>query len=261
MYYYIYDEFLSDKKYERAIGEIETRLTDLGITGKIGRLNAFTNAKGLIRDEAKRGAKTIVVVGNDETMAKVVEGLGDAKVTLGIIPVGTPTSIANSLGIPDGVEACDILSRRVTQKIDLGIVNGRYFLSHLRIPGGNVSLEGDGKYRITALSPDCDIVISNLRGTGESHETRGGYCAGDPMDGWLDALIEPRPAAFDGFKGFFGAKSLTASVIPLRKASVTSPDPISVVADGKAFTNDSLSIEIVPDRLRVITGRERAFAA
>jgi len=262
MYYYIYDTFLTDKKHERTIAEIETRLTDLGITGKIGRLTAFTNAKGLIRDESKRGAQTIVVVGNDETMAKVVEGLGDAKVTLGIIPVGTPTSIANALGIPDGVDACDILSKRVTQKIDLGVVNGRYFLSHLRIPGGNVSLESDGKYRVTALSPDCDIVISNLRGTGERQETQGGYCAGDPMDGWLDALIEPRPGSMGGFRGLFRNRhDSVASVIPFRKASVTSPEPISVIADGKAFTNDSLSIEIVPDRLRVITGRERVFAA
>lgn len=262
MYYYIYDSFLADKKHERAIASIETRLADLGISGKVGRLTPFTNAKGLIRDEAKRGAQTVVVVGNDETMAKVVEGLGEAKITLGIIPVGTPTSIASALGIPEGVDACDILSKRVTQKIDLGVVNGRYFLSHLRIPGGNVSLESDGKYRVTALSGDCDIVISNLRAAGESTETRGGYCAGDPMDGWLDALIEPRASAGGGFRGFFrGRRESQSSVIPFRKASVTSSEPISVVADGKSFTNDSLSIEIVPDRLRIITGRERAFAA
>lgn len=258
MYYYIYDSFLVDKKHERVLAGIETRLTDLGITGKIGRLTPFTNAKGLIRDEAKRGAETVVVVGNDETIAKVIEGIGDAKITLGIIPVGTPTSIARALGIPDGVDACDILSKRVTQKVDLGVVNGRFFLSQLRIVSGNVSIESEGKYRVTALCADCDITISNLRDADAPARDSHGYASGDPMDGWLDALITPRVA---GFSSVFGRKEDKASsVIPMRRASVTAQEPISAIADGRAFTNDILSIEIVPDKLRIITGRERAFA-
>lgn len=258
MYYYIYDNFLSDKRHEREIAEIETRLTDLGITGKIGRLSAFMNARGLIRDEAKRGASTIVVVGNDETVAKVVEGIGDAKITLGIIPVGSPCTIARALGIPSGVESCDILSKRVTQKIDMGSVNGRLFLSQLRITGGNVSIESEGKYRVTALSPDCDITISNLRESDSGQRDSDGYSAGDPMDGWLDALITPRVQGIGGM--FMSRADKASSVIPLRRASITSETPIAATADGREFTNEVLSIEIVPDRLRIITGRERAFA-
>lgn len=260
MYYYIYDGFLAEKKFEREIGSIETRLTDLGISGKIGRLSAFTNARGLIRDEAKRGAQTVVVVGNDETVAKVVEGIGDAKITLGIIPVGAPTAIARALGIPHGVEACDILSKRVTQKIDLGRVNGRYFLSQLRVMsiGGNVSIESDGKYRVTALCPECEITISNIREAGAAPRDGEGYSAGDPMDGWLDALITPKSAGLGGM--FRSRADKAASVIPLRRASITSTEPIAAIADGRSFTNDVLSIDVVPDRLRIITGRERAFA-
>ena len=88
MYFYIYDSFLHDKRFERDLAAIETRLTDLGVSGKIGRLTPFVSARGLVRDEARRGAQTVVVVGNDATVAKVVEGLGEEKVTLGIIPVG-----------------------------------------------------------------------------------------------------------------------------------------------------------------------------
>lgn len=258
MYFYIYDSFLTDKKYERELAAIENRITDLGLSGKIGRLSAFTNARGLIRDEAKRGAQTVVVVGNDETIAKVVEGIGDAKITLGIIPVGEPAEIGRALGIPVGTDACDILSRRVTQKIDLGSVNGRLFLYELRILGGNVSIESEGKYRVTALKPDCDITISNLRGPDAGLRDSDGYAAGDPMDGWLDALITPRSQGFGSM--FQSREDKASSVIPLRRASITSETPIAAVADGREFTNESLSIEVVPDRLRIITGRERAFA-
>ncbi len=258
MYYYLYDTFLTEKKYERVLAAVETRLTDLGISGKIGRLTPFTNARGLIRDESSRGVQTVVVVGNDETIAKVVDGIGDAKMTLGIIPIGAPSAIARSLGIPEGEGACDVLSKRITQKIDLGMVNGKFFLSHVRIPGGTVTLQGDGKYRITTLVSDCEIIVSNLRGEEMAEDGREGCRGGDPMDGLLDTLITPKQGTLGGI---FGRKEdYASSVIPLRKISVTSPDPISIVADGREFTHNSLSIEIAPDKLKIITGRARTFA-
>ncbi|MEK9152001.1 MAG: diacylglycerol kinase family protein, partial [Patescibacteria group bacterium] len=249
--------FLNERKYDRVLAAIETRLTDLGISGKIGRLTPFTNARGLIRDEEKRGVKTIVVVGNDETVAKVVDGLGDSKVTLGIIPVGVPAAIAVSLGIPEGEEACDVLSKRITQKIDLGRINGHFFISSVHIPKGRLLIEGEGRYRISTLVEQCEVIVSNLMGGGVVLDERAGACAGDPKDGFLDTVITPRCG---NFRGFFRSKLAAASsVIPLRKVNITSDEPISVVTDGRAVMSDKLFIEIVPDRLRVITGKERAF--
>lgn len=267
MYYYIYDSFLADKKYDRVIATIETRLADLGISGKIGRLTPFTNARGLIRDEIRRGVQTIVVVGNDETVAKVVGGIDDAKVTLGFIPVGGPTLIARSLGIPEGEEACDILSRRVTQKIDLGSVNGHLFLSQVCMPGAKCTIESEGKFRVTSLVEDCEIIVSNLRlsedfvaseAAKQQAVESNGYSVGDPMDGWLDALITTKEQTF--MSKFRKDAGTSRSVIPTRKLTVTSEEPVAVVADGRTFSNNVISIEIIPDRLKVITGRERIFA-
>lgn len=256
MYYYIYDSFLADRKYDRVIAEVETRLTDFGISGKIGRLTPFTSARGLIRDEVKRGAQTVVVVGNDETVAEVIDGLGEAKVTLGIIPIGGPIEIARSLGIPEGPDACDVLSKRLTQKLDLGKVNGRFFLSQVHIPQGRVTIEGESSFRISALQADCEIVISNL-GAYSGHEPEPN-APGNPQDGFLDAMIVPKGG---GFWSMFRAKSdFTSSVFPLRKMSITSDEPMPITADGKKFMHNVASIEIVPDHLKVITGRMRVFA-
>jgi len=268
MYYYIYDTFLNDKKYERILASVETRLTDLGISGKIGRLTPFTNAKGLIRDEVKRGAHTIVAVGNDETIAKIVDGIGEAKITMGIIPVGPSCRIARSLGIPEGEDSCEVLSRRITQKIDLGTVNGHFFLSHVRMPGAKLQIEGDGMYRITSLVEDCELTVSNLRVDASpaevdekkrSHDLMGtGYLAGDPMDGWLDAFITPRASTF--FDRVLRRRDDAPSVIPMRRVTITCPEPIAIEADGRMFSHNVISIEIVPDHLKIITGRERVFA-
>ncbi len=257
MYFYIYDSFLTEKKYERELAVIETRLTDLGISGKIGRLTPFTNAKGLIRDELRRGVQTIVVVGNDETVSKVIGGLGDEKITLGLIPVGAPTFIAESLGIPYGEEACEVLSRRVTQKVDLGKVNGNYFLSDVRITQGKVTIESEGKFRIKSLVQECEILVSNLRNPQMAEsEYAVAQQPGDPQDGLLDALIVPKAT---GIFSRFAAVG-HPSVIPFKRLNIVSEEPISIVADGRRFTHNAVEIEIVPDKLRVITGRERVFA-
>ena len=268
MYFYIYDSFLAEKKYERVIASVETRLTDLGISGKIGRLTPFTNARGLIRDEVRRGVQTIVVVGNDETVAKVIGGIDDAKITLGFIPVGNGTMIARSLGVPEREEACEVLSRRVTQKIDLGSVNGHLFLSQVRMPGGKVTIESEGKYRITSLEDDCEIIVSNMRLSEETVAAESakaqavestGYSVGDPMDGWLDALITSHKST-SFLSRLRGGGDVHRSVIPAKRLSLTSDEPIVIEADGRRFSNNVISIEIVPDRLKVITGRERVFA-
>ncbi|MFH1047332.1 MAG: diacylglycerol kinase family protein [Patescibacteria group bacterium] len=257
MYFYIYDNFLSEKKYSRLLATIETRLTDLGVSGKIGRLSPFTSAKGLIRDEVRRGTETIVVVGNDETVSKAVEGIGDLQVTLGMIPIGAPTDIAAALGIPDGVEACDVLSKRLTQQIDLGRVNGRFFLSSLRIPSGRVTIEGDGHYRIVTPTADCEVIVSNLRsGLMPQTSIEVANAPGDPMDGLLDALIVPQNVSRFGFS----RRPSAPSVIPMRRMNIRSEEPIDMYADGQAFSAKDFLIEVVPDCLKVITGRTRTFA-
>lgn len=258
MYFYIYDSFLADRKYEKVLAAVETRLTDLGISGKIGRLTPFNNARGLIRDETRRGAETVVVVGNDETVAQVVDGIGDAQVTLGIIPVGEPTEIARALGIPDGADACDVLSKRVTQRIDLGTVNGHLFLSQVRLPKGRITMEGEGKYRITALETEAETVVCNLRRSALLNEKeRARLRTGDPQDGYLDALITMTQTGWTRFL----RPAASASVIPVKKLSIAAGEaPIEVEVDGRKVTGETITIEVVPKRLKVITGRDRLFA-
>ena len=254
MYYFIYDSYLTDRKHDRTMAAVETRLTDLGLSGRIGRLNAFTNARGLVRDEIRKGAETIVVVGNDETVAKVISGIGDSAITIGLIPIGQPNGMARALGIPSGAEACDVLSRRVTQKVDLGSLNGQLFLSEVRIPPGNYSVEIEGRYRIFPKTTDCELVVSNMRGfglmpSGSSREL------GDPQDGVLDVMIIPAKSV-GWMSGFRHGRS---TLVPVRKMIVRGEEPFEAFVDTVRISTREMVIEVVPDRLKVITGRERIF--
>ena len=232
---------------------VETRLTDLGLSGRIGRLSAFTNARGLMRDETRKGIKTIVVVGNDETVAKVISGIGEADVTLGIIPIGQPNEIAKSLGIPEGVEACDVLSRRVTQKVDLGVVNGQLFLSEVRMPAADYAVEIEGKYKIFPQTKDCEVVVSNMRGfglmpSGSSREL------GNPQDGVLDAMILPKKT-----RRWRRNQRLGSTLIPVRRMVVRGDESFDAYIDTVRINSKEMVIEVAPGRLKVITGRERVF--
>ena len=102
MYVYLYDNFLRERKYNKLVKAMEISLTDFGIAGKILRLHNFVDAKPIIDDEIKRGAKTFVVVGNDRTLGHVLSRAATAGCTFGFIPIGSFTSIAGVLGIPVG---------------------------------------------------------------------------------------------------------------------------------------------------------------
>lgn len=160
MYYYIYDSFLSDKKYRKLLAQIETRLTDLGINGKINRLSFLKNINDIITDEIKCGNNTIVALGNDATINKVINIIANLDVFLGVIPIGKEQKISKILGIPEGLAACETLSARIIKKINLGKVNNSYFVSSLDAAGRDIILECDNNFVIN-LEQTNHIKIAN----------------------------------------------------------------------------------------------------
>lgn len=243
MYCYLYDEFLQEnKRFEREILRIENRLTDLGIAGKISRLALFRRADEMIRDEIRRGVSTIVVVGNDTTVRKVIDVVADNDVVLGIIPIGPNNTLAQMMGIPEGLPACDILSARRVEKIDLGTVNGRRFITCLSMPNFHAEITCEDKFRVMAVARQAELEIRNLADVT------------NPKDGQFEAVIR---AAVK--KGIFGKKQLKESVLPLSSMAIRSEKPISLFVDGEEITSTRFDIGIEPMTLKVIIGKDRVF--
>ncbi|MFH1133965.1 MAG: diacylglycerol kinase family protein [Nanoarchaeota archaeon] len=87
-------------------------------------------ATSLARDN--EGYASVVAVGGDGTINSVVNGLAGQQTPLGIIPAGSVNRIAKSLGIPSGLSAStDLLLSQDHHPVDLGEVNGAYFLGWL----------------------------------------------------------------------------------------------------------------------------------
>lgn len=258
MYLYLYDHFLNDPKHQKTLSRIEMRLTDLGIGGKISRLSPLKNLKELINDEIRFGVKTIVAVGNDETVSMVINNIIKYEnITFGIIPLGKNNAIAHDLAIPEGEEACDVLSARKLEKIDLGKVNNTYFISGISISAENsITLECENKYHITPETASCSIYICNLRPAALGEASTEGFF--NPRDGMLEALVVPMAELSGSFFGFMKkTQTLKNSIFPFKKISVATKKSVTVTTDGKKVLKPPFDIEVVPKKLTVVVGRKR----
>lgn len=253
MYVYLYDDFLRQKRYSTTLKSIENRLTDFGIAGKIIRLQSFTNPEAVIQDEIRRGAENIVIVGNNETFGRVCSRAAALQAVFGFIPVGPNNEIAEVLGIPTGVEACEVLSRRRKIGLDVGWVNNRYFVSQLHIPAHPILIEYDEKFAVSALTGKMQLVVCNLQPFIWKQKGKKDFVV-HPQDGKLEAFMRPL-----SFKKMFKEVYEDPSVFPFEEMHITSDKPFVMIADGKKSKETKVTIRLAKKRIQMIVGRDRKF--
>lgn len=254
MYVYLYDNFLRHKRFDSALKAIETRLTDYGIAGKIIRLQTFTNAEAVVEDEIKKGAKTVVMVGDDGTFARVLSRAASCQVLFGFIPLGSDNSIANVLGIPVGESACDILARRRKIRLDVGWFNNRYFISQLHILPHPIVVEYNESFKVGSKEGGkTEVVVCNLQPF--LWKNKGKDFVVHPQDGKLEAFLRPV------VKGGFFKKEVfeDPSIFPFEEMVVSSKTPFVVQADGKESKETKITIKLAKSRIEMIVGKERKF--
>jgi len=254
MYVYLYDNFLKQKRYESVIKSMETKLTDYGIAGKIIRLQHYTHAEILVEDEIRKGAKTVVIVGNDKTFGYVLSRAAACKITYGFLPVGLENNIAAVLGIPVGVEACDVLARRRKLRLDVGWVNNRYFISQLHIPPSRIEIEYDESFRVSAQSGKMELVVCNLKPF--SWNNKGKQHVVHPQDGKLEAFL--RPIVKSGLL-MKRDRLEPPSIFPFEEMVVSSSTPFPVETDGKITKEMKIKIRLAKSRIDMVVGKGRKF--
>jgi len=250
MYQYIYDKSLADKRNSKILSELENRLTDLGIHGRIDRMHPLKSVRESMDDGLRQGVKTVIAVGGDDTFKRVLDVASNRDLVLGFIPMESGCSFAAALGIPEGLAACDILSARLTETLDMGRVNGQYFLTDVSFDATDVTLECEDRFRVR-LVRGGRISICNIASLGRE-DTRH---LADPFDGYLDAVLAPTAE-----RGLFRRERSEQSVLQLKRVVARSPKPFRFVADGRELENQTVEIDIADRRVKVIIGKGRLFA-
>lgn len=152
----IYNPFSGDKSFKFDIDVCVKLFQEGGYDVHIFRTSSSDSIEKHIR-EMSPDYDVIVVSGGDGTVNLVVNGLMNRglSIPLGIIPSGTANDFASFLNIKkDDLEACcRTIIETQPKKIDIGMVNGRYFIN---VCGGGL---------LTNVSQNIDIDFKNTFGT------------------------------------------------------------------------------------------------
>ncbi|MBC5811695.1 MAG: YegS/Rv2252/BmrU family lipid kinase [Candidatus Eremiobacteraeota bacterium] len=113
--------------------------------GEVERIGEAARARGIevreiraasggrrLRRELERarasGVPSVLVAGGDGSMTLAANVFAHSQVAIGVLPLGTGNSFAQTLGIELDLEkALDVVAGGRIAGVDLGIVNGRYF--------------------------------------------------------------------------------------------------------------------------------------
>ncbi len=256
MYAYIYDAFVTGPRFASLRDRVETRLSRLGIQGNIRRVTVLHPLRSAVVESARTRATTIVMVGNDESILRSLDALAVADRPIGIIPVGNPAEncIAQTLGIPMGELACDVLARRRILPVDLGLAGSRLFLTRASIHADRIVCTGDnGAFRISSIARGVTLTITNIAATtGDGTHTHNAT----PCDGFLEVEITKKKRAL---RRFFFTDDEQSSCLPMRRLTITEPAGGSLLLDGVTSVSIPTTITVANVQLRCIVGRRLAF--
>lgn len=112
---------------------------DLGANGwqlELVETHKSGDAMWLSRQAARDGLDLVLVAGGDGTINEAANGLVGSNTILGIVPVGTGNILAHQMHMPilspvppyQVSEVADSLLRSRVQRVDAGVINGRYFV-------------------------------------------------------------------------------------------------------------------------------------
>jgi diacylglycerol kinase (ATP) len=115
---------------------LSTFLQDLGYA-----VTACSTKQGLYKKCLNEHSDLILVAGGDGAITRVIRSLPNFNVPLAILPLGTANNIARSLGLEGEADVLlDCIRKRITRKLDVGLVSGGPWKKRRFVEGVGVGL-------------------------------------------------------------------------------------------------------------------------
>jgi diacylglycerol kinase family enzyme len=102
---------------------------------RVVAIDPTVNVRTVVREALDAGLKTFVVAGGDGSVHHVAQALVGTDGILGVVPVGSVNHLARDLQLPidDWRTAIEVALRGEVRQIDVGRINGRYFLNSVML--------------------------------------------------------------------------------------------------------------------------------
>ncbi len=248
-----------------------------------------TNGPGDAEAQAERaveaGFGTIVAAGGDGTINEVVNGIGNAPIALGILPMGTVNVLAMELGIPfDLVSAWKVIRNGRIKLIDEATANGHIFVQMAGVGADAEVIARNNRQMKHVLGPLSYLLTATkvaaerpprIRVTSDGHGTvegsfvlvgNGRYYGGpfplfahaDMQDGLLDIYVFKYMNYLHLMRYFrgmlFGSLASFSDVtyFKARRVLVESSRQVPLEADGELVGHSPVEFVVRRRRLRVI---------
>lgn len=132
MYLLVVNPTSGGGKGSKIATEVRTELKKLKLSYRELVGSSGESAQALLREAISRDEiDAVIVVGGDGMINHVLQILANTKIPLLPIAAGTGNDFVRTLGIPMGINALKLLSNASAEAIDLGRVNGRFFVNIL----------------------------------------------------------------------------------------------------------------------------------
>ena len=270
----------------RALPDVRGEFDRLGIEHRIEQTRSLEHARELAVAATSAGEVT-ATLGGDGLISAVAGALKHSSGVLGVLPGGRGNDFARVLGIPlDPVAACAVVAADVVRELDLGVVNGRTFISIAscgfdsdanRIANETRLVRGNLVYAYGALRALAGWRPARFEVTLDDREPRtlSGYTvavansaaygggmlmapSASPDDGTLDVvMVEDVPKLRflrllpTVFKGEH-VRQRAVHVSRAREVVVTADRPFTMYADGDPIAELPATVGVLPGAVKVI---------
>lgn len=275
-------------KCKRSFPVLKSKLLERGIAHNFTFSHYSGHIKELAIEAKKQGCKKIIVCGGDGTVHEAINALVGSDVKLGVLPLGTGNDFARNLGIKEDLDfACNVLYQGKVRHVDVVKVNdSRYYGSVGGIGFDSEVASWANRYKkftpminiytlailaklFTFKFKKVEIAYDKGNYKGEilmaafgNTEWYGGGINITPTavmdDGWLDICIVDKinkvkllllfPSAFKGNHTKFSEVKLYRA----KTISINSETPLQLLGDGEHICQTPVSLEVVPQALKVI---------
>ncbi|MCC7368577.1 MAG: diacylglycerol kinase family lipid kinase [Chloroflexi bacterium] len=282
-------------RQERTIERVIAAAADVGWSLRVQETAARAHATELAAAAAARGDPVVLVGGGDGTLNEVLQAVAGTETAVGAIPFGTMNVWIRELGLSlDPAETVRQLLTGEVRRIDLGRVNGRYFLLMAGIgfdADAIHALEENPNRNARAWLFFLTGMLAALRtrgqrvqfqADGEAFETNAALVTVGNTRLWAGAVkITHRATAADGLLDvcIFPGRSIPLKLWYLalvligrhddhpdviyrqvRSLTIATRPPVSIQLDGEPAGETPAAVEVVPGAVLALVGSGQAAA-
>lgn len=243
MYLYVIDTTII-KKNSNVIAQVKSLSKHYGIEGSFIYLSILHDIKKEILANCKEKSNTIIVVGNCDSLNKVIDvvfQLGRVDDTVfGFIPMENDV-MSKIFGMNGSIDK-DMLtiSQRLNKKIDICCVNNKYFLDRIVFNFSyGFNIEIDASY-VVGFKSVSEIVVGSLF----FDYSIGELSRGD--DGFFDVAI---------YSSVKKNKKDLAGRLKARKLNINSKTGIKYSINNVQYKANNIQIDIVWKKIKIILSK------